>query len=134
MKDKVIPKIRIARSTNNFHDILKFYRDGLALQVLGEFKNHQGFDGIMLGVKGAIYHFEFTKKGGHVSHHSPSEDQLIVFYFPVHDEYQLAICRMKDAGFNPVSAFNPYWDLHGTTFEDSEGYRIVFCCREAIDF
>jgi hypothetical protein len=32
---------------------------------------------------------------------------------------------MRDAGFEPVKAFNPYWDREGGTFEDPDGYRIV---------
>jgi hypothetical protein len=32
---------------------------------------------------------------------------------------------MRDAGFEPVAAFNPFWDRNGVTFEDPDGYRIV---------
>jgi prolyl oligopeptidase len=32
---------------------------------------------------------------------------------------------MRAAGFEPVPAFNPYWDRTGATFEDPDGYRIV---------
>jgi hypothetical protein len=32
---------------------------------------------------------------------------------------------MRDAGFAPVSSFNPYWDRDGLTFEDPDGYRAV---------
>ena len=33
--------------------------------------------------------------------------------------------RLRDAGFDPVPSFNPYWDRDGVTFEDPDGYRIV---------
>ena len=29
------------------------------------------------------------------------------------------------AGFEPVTAFNPYWERDGLTFEDPDGYRVV---------
>ena len=29
-------------------------------------------------------------------------------------------------GFQSVKAFNSYWDTVGKTFEDADGYRIVF--------
>ena len=32
---------------------------------------------------------------------------------------------MHAAGFEPIPAFNPYWDHNGRTFEDPDGYRIV---------
>jgi len=32
---------------------------------------------------------------------------------------------MRDAGFVPVPAFNPYWDGDGVTFQDPDGYRVV---------
>ena len=37
-----------------------------------------------------------------------------------------ALMRMQAQGFVPVPSFNPYWDEDGTTFEDGEGYRVVF--------
>lgn len=32
---------------------------------------------------------------------------------------------MKSAGFEPVPAFNAYWDRLGRKFEYPDGYRIV---------
>jgi len=45
--------LRVARASDHLEDVVKFYRDGLGFEVLGEFKNHEGFDGVMLGRKGA---------------------------------------------------------------------------------
>jgi hypothetical protein len=45
--------------------VVKFYRDGLGLEVLYEFKDHDGFDAVMLGRKGAAYHLAFVHKAGH---------------------------------------------------------------------
>lgn len=44
--------LRVARPTDNLTDVAQFYRDGLGFEVLYEFKDHDGFDGIMLGHKG----------------------------------------------------------------------------------
>jgi hypothetical protein len=30
-----------------------------------------------------------------------------------------------NAGFKQVVSLNPYWDIRGRTYEDSDGYRIV---------
>jgi len=120
------PILRVARPTNDMAMILKFYRDGVDLDVLYEFRDHEGFDGVMLGRPNAPYHLEFTSQRGHVVPGAPSQDNLLVFYLPVASEYASALQRMQAQGFVPVRSFNPYWDEGGTTFEDGEGYRVVF--------
>lgn len=117
--------IRIARPTDNLDAMLPFYRDGLGFQVLYEFGGHGDFDGIMLGHPGAPYHLEFTKAHGHTAGRAPTEDNLLVFYLPEPERFDAAVQRMRGAGFDPVRAFNAYWDVKGATFEDPDGYRIV---------
>ena len=59
--------LRVARPTQQLREVVQFYRDGLGFEVLCEFNDHNGFDGIMLGHKGATYHLEFTHKRGHTA-------------------------------------------------------------------
>jgi catechol 2,3-dioxygenase-like lactoylglutathione lyase family enzyme len=120
-----VPAMRVARPTNDLDALLSFYRDGLGLAVLYRFEDHAGFDGIMLGRSGAPYHLEFTRKHGHVVGRAPTEDNLLVFYYPDREVWHGAVQRMHDAGFAPVRSFNPYWDKDGVTFEDPDGYRVV---------
>ena len=47
------PILRIARPSDDLDALLPFYRDGLGLTVLYRFEDHAGFDGVMLGGKGA---------------------------------------------------------------------------------
>jgi catechol 2,3-dioxygenase-like lactoylglutathione lyase family enzyme len=126
MLSKDIPILRVARPTNEIDKILKFYHNGLGFDLLFKFEGHEGFNGVMLGRKGAPYHFEFTQKEGHTVPNSPTQDNLIVFYMPNDKDFQDAVTRMKNCGFDPVPSFNPYWDRGGVTFEDHEGYRVVF--------
>jgi catechol 2,3-dioxygenase-like lactoylglutathione lyase family enzyme len=119
------PKLRVARPTDNLDALIRFYRDGLGLQILSRFENHEGFDGVMLGRPGAPYHFEFTHAHGHSAGRAPTPDNLLVFYLPDRTEWEAAVQSMRNAGFEPVPAFNPYWDRNGVTFEDPDGYRIV---------
>jgi hypothetical protein len=49
----VAPKLRVARPTDNLDELVRFYRDGLGLEILFRFENHEGFDGVMLGRSGA---------------------------------------------------------------------------------
>jgi catechol 2,3-dioxygenase-like lactoylglutathione lyase family enzyme len=120
-----IAHLRIARPTDDTPALIKFYREGLGFELLFEFKDHDGFDGVMLGHKSAPYHLEFTRKQGHSAGRAPTADNLLVFYLPDRAEWSGAVARLQDAGYQPVAGFNPYWDKNGKTFEDPDGYRIV---------
>lgn len=117
--------LRVARSTDDLEAVVRFYRDGLGLEVLGSFADHEGFDGVMLGTPGGAYHLEFTRKSGHVAGRAPTADNLLVFYLPEASAWQAAVDRMEAAGYAAVASFNPYWDVRGKTFEDPDGYRVV---------
>jgi catechol 2,3-dioxygenase-like lactoylglutathione lyase family enzyme len=117
--------LRVARPTDDLDAVIRFYRDGLGFTVLGGFQNHDGFDGVMLGPPGAAYHLEFTHKAGHPAGRAPTEDNLLVFYVPDPEGWRRVIARMVQHGYPPVASFNPYWDRHGRTFEDPDGYRVV---------
>ena len=85
----------------------------------------EGFDGVMLGAEGAPYHFEFTRNARHIAGRAPSKDHLLIFYYPDPNTWQRAVDQLKENGFEPVPAFNPYWEKSGLTFEDPDGYRVV---------
>lgn len=121
----MVPTLRVARPTDDIAALLPFYRDGLGLKVLGSFEDHGGFDGVMLGLPGVLYHFEFTRRRGHQVGRAPTQDNLVVFYLPALSEWTDAVERMKRAGFHPRESYNPYWDVAGATFEDPDGYRVV---------
>ena len=52
--------LRVVRSIDDLAANVKFYRDGLGFEVLSEFKDHDGFDAVMLGRKEAAYHLAFV--------------------------------------------------------------------------
>ena len=117
--------LRVARSTDHFDEVVRFYTQGLGLQVLGSFEDHDGFDGVMLGAAGAPYHLEFTRKRRYTAGRAPTQDNLLVFYLPEAAAWQAAVDRMQAAGYPATPSFNPYWDRAGRTFEDPDGYRVV---------
>lgn len=117
--------LRVARPTDRLTEVVHFYTEGLGLQILARFDNHEGFDGVMVGIPGEAYHFEFTHHRGHTVGEAPTQDNLIVFYLPNQLEWQQAVERMKKMGYEPVKSYNPYWDNNGVTFEDPDGYRVV---------
>jgi len=119
------PTLRIARPSDNLFALLPFYTDGLGLEILFHFRDHDGFDGIVIGRPGSPYHLEFTHCLTYVAGRAPTEDNLLVFYLPEEAAWLKAVQRMANAGFLPIAAFNPYWDRLGCTFEDPDGYRVV---------
>lgn len=50
--------MRVARPTDNLAAIAEMYAKGLGFTVLAEFKDHSGFDGIILGHPKQPYHIE----------------------------------------------------------------------------
>ncbi len=117
--------LRVARPTDRLDQVVHFYTEGLGLQILSRFEDHEGFDGVMIGMPGETYHFEFTHQREHTVGRAPTQDNLIVFYLPNQPEWQQVFERMKMIGYEPVNSYNPYWDKNGVTFEDPDGYRVV---------
>lgn len=121
----MIPKLRVARPTNNLAPLQRFYCEGLGMQRLAGFAGHNGFDGVMLGHPGAPYHLEFTCEAGQIVPSAPTAEHLLVLYFPEVAERQAAVARLEAAGYAAIPAHNPYWNERGRTFADPDGYHVV---------
>lgn len=117
--------LRVARPTDNLDAIVRMYCDGLGYKVIASFKDHDGFDGSILGIDSGSYHLEFIHCRGHVVGSAPTKDNLLVFYVPDASHWLQRCKAMEAAGFLPVKSFNPYWDISGKTFQDVDGYRVV---------
>ena len=121
--------LRIARPVHDLLRTAEMYRRGLGLRLVDSFQGHAGFDGVMLGVPGAAYHFEFTHCAG-LQVSAPSPEDLVVLYVPDAEEWAALCNSMLAAGFAAVASANPYWDVRGRTFEDPDGYRTVLQCDQ----
>ena len=119
------PHLRIARPVRDLARSTEMYCRGLGLTILGNFTDHDGFDGVMLGHPGSHYHFEFTHCRAHPVTPGPTADDLVVLYIPEEREWHAWCNNMAAAGFKQVASFNPYWDTCGRTYEDADGYRTV---------
>lgn len=117
--------MRIARPVADIARSQAMYCKGLGLHITGSFRDHDGFDGVMLGGQDLDYHFEFTRCRTHPVAPSPTPEDLVVFYLPDPADWQAACERMLGAGFREAEPFNPYWRQRGRAFEDADGYRVV---------
>jgi catechol 2,3-dioxygenase-like lactoylglutathione lyase family enzyme len=114
-------QLRIARHTERLDELVRFYRDGLGLVEVGGFSEHDGYDGVFLEIPGTEAHLEFTAGGddpGPVAH----PESLLVLYLGDQGAVDTVVGRL---GVEPVTAANPYWNEHGITVPDPDGFRVV---------
>jgi catechol 2,3-dioxygenase-like lactoylglutathione lyase family enzyme len=125
-------QFRIARPTDKLEEVIKFYEEGLGLKRIGEFHNHEDYDGIMFGLPGVEYHLEFTRHMNGSPCPAPTKDNLLVFYFPDKSEIEKIHHRLNTMGYYEVEPENPYWKEKGITIEDPDGWRIVLMNTEGL--
>ncbi len=118
-------QVRLARHTDRLDEVVRFYRDGLALPELGRFEDHAGYDGVFLSLPGTGAHLEFTAGGEHAAPR-PHPETLLVLYLGDWETVRAAADRL-DA--EPIEPANPYWAEHGLTIADPDGFRVVLAAR-----
>jgi catechol 2,3-dioxygenase-like lactoylglutathione lyase family enzyme len=114
-------QLRVARHAKQLDRAVAFYRDGIGLPELGGFHDHDGYDGVFLDIPGTDAHLELTTGGEHGAP-EPHPESLLVFYLGDKSAVREAVERI---GAQPVASANPYWDEHGVTLEDPDGFRVV---------
>jgi catechol 2,3-dioxygenase-like lactoylglutathione lyase family enzyme len=114
-------QVRLARHTARLDEVVRFYRDGLGLPELGRFAGHAGYDGVFLDLPGTGAHLELTA-GGDAGLPQPHPESLLVLYLGDRAAVDATLARL---GAAPVPSANPYWDEHGVTIEDPDGFRVV---------
>ncbi|MGF1727321.1 VOC family protein [Photobacterium nomapromontoriensis] len=122
--------LRVVRPTDDVKQVAKMYSKALGFEMLKQFENQDGFDGIVLGHKKHNYHIEFVNKIGTSVGPAPTAEHLLVFYVDCSQAWERACRNMIDAGFSVVESTNPYWEKVGKTFEDLDGYRVVLQNRD----
>jgi catechol 2,3-dioxygenase-like lactoylglutathione lyase family enzyme len=125
-------QVRIARPTDKLGEVVRFYSEGLGLEILGSFKDHDGYSGVMVGLPGREYHLEFTEHEHGSPCPAPTKDNLLVFYIPDTVAIETIAARLGEMGHAPVEPENPYWQKQGLTFEDPDGWRVVLMATVGI--
>ena len=118
-------QIRLARPTDKLAEVVSFYRDRLGLPIIGEFHDHDGYSGVMLGLTDDQTQLEFTHASGGSPCPAPTKDNLLVLYMPDEEAFNRAVVRMEQTGQQQVEPENPYWNVRGRTYEDPDGWRVV---------
>ncbi len=127
-----VVQMRIARPTDQLEKVIAFYEKGLGLKRIGEFWEHNEFNGVMYGMPDANVHLEFTSHRAGTPCPAPTKDNLLVFYLPNWDIISIVASRLKEMGYPEAEAENPYWGDAGITIEDPDGWRIVLFCSTGL--
>ena len=117
-------EFRYARHTDSISKLIPFYVDILGLEILGEFKNHNQYNGIFFGKSHFHWHLEFTESDS-LANHSFDEDDLLVFYPNSQSEYDRIMTQIEIHQIRKYRPKNPYWIENGTLIKDPDGFGII---------
>lgn len=118
--------VRFARPTARYDEVCVFYRDVLGLPVLADWRDHDGYDGIVFGLPGTAVQMEITQHGTPPVVPAPHPENQLVLYLRGAEALDAVVTRLADHGRHPVAAANPYWPAHGAVlFADPDGWLVV---------
>ena len=122
-----VDRVRIARPTDNWDAVLDFYKNGLGLRQFHAFEDHDGYDGVMLGLPDESLHLEIISHRDGMPAPAPTRDNLLVLYFPDPGDIEKLAARLERHGYPRVTPENPYWNDRAVCFEDPDGWGLVLC-------
>ncbi|QDY75968.1 VOC family protein [Streptomyces qinzhouensis] len=118
--------VRFARPTAAYDEVVAFYGDGLGLPVIAEWRDHDGYDGVVFGLPGAAVQLEITQHGAPPRIPAPHPENQLVLYLDGAAARDAVAAGLKARGHRPVPAANPYWTRYGAVlFEDPDGWLVV---------
>ena len=118
-------QLRIARPTDRFEEVKRFYTEGLGLPIIGGFEDHDGYTGVMVGLPGKDTHLEITHHASGSPGDVTDKEHLLVFYIPDQTAINKLVQKLNDMGYPSVEPENPWWLDISTTIADPDGWRIV---------
>ncbi|WP_026729842.1 VOC family protein [Flavobacterium denitrificans] len=116
--------LRVARHTDDLKKIEDFYVNVLGFELLGEFQNHNNYNGIFIGKSGLDWHFEFTQSTTKAKHIFDDDDVIVLYPKSIVD-YNELIHKFESLNVSTITAANPFWNVNGKMIQDPDGYRIV---------
>jgi len=116
-------QVRVARPTRDLAAVGAFY-SLLELPVLSEFRDHEGYNGVIFGLPDASRQLELVAHEG--TPPSPTPEDQLVLYLGSGERVEEVAARIRAGGFEPSVAPNPYWARNGAVcFMDPDGYWLV---------
>ncbi|MGV9314491.1 VOC family protein [Streptomyces sp. NPDC003691] len=118
--------VRFARPTAAYDEVVAFYGDDLGLPVVADWRDHDGYDGVVFGLPGTAVQLEVTQHGTPPRIPRPDPENQLVLYLDGTGARDEAVARLTARGHRPVPPANPYWARYGAVlFEDPDGWLVV---------
>lgn len=117
--------LRIARPTDQLDVVSRFYRDGVGLDELSRFDDHDGVSGRILGHRDLPWHLELVTSPGHTYGRAPDPEHLLAIYHDSHEAFTDAVVRIEAAGGVRTTHPNPWWNRHAVTYLDPDGHAVA---------
>ena len=115
---------RIARSSANHDQAVRFYRDLVGLPVVGTFGGSYEEDGTIFGPPDTSVQLEIVRSTEPLR--GVDRIDMLVFYLSDAAAQDRLVTRMADANV-PTASHHPYWDANGgVTYDDPDGREVVF--------
>ena len=116
--------LRVARHTDNLEKVISFYIEIMGLEIMGDFKNHDGYDGVFIGKPNLDWHLEFT-----ISQENPNhifdEDDILVFYPKTRAELDSIMNKIRENNFEIRQSKNTYWNINGILIKDFDNHNVI---------
>ncbi len=124
-----IVKFRYARHTDNLEPLRWFYTEILYLELLGDFKSHDGYDGLFIGRSEMDWHLEFTTNSHPVLKEFDAESPL-VFYVSL-EELEVIKKAIELHEILILNHPNPYWKKNNAVFiKDPDGFPVIIATHK----
>ena len=113
--------IRFARASRHYDMTIAFYRNLVALPVVGEFTASFGEDGTIFGLPDTRTQLEIVRA------HEPAAFDQLVLYLDNAAAVDAATAPLRAAGCTADPDPHPYWAANGAvTYRDPDGREVVF--------
>jgi len=117
-------KLRVARHTSQLPEIVSFYKNIIGLQELASFNDHEGYNGVFLGLAGLGWHLEFTTSES-VPERTSDEDDFLVFYVDTKADQDAIRNKCIEAGVPILTVKNPYWNKDRLVISDPDEIKLI---------
>lgn len=117
-----VAAVRFARDTQALAECRQFYTEVLGLSVLADFRDHDGYDGTVLGLPDRSVQLELVQRRGAAPVVPGPEDALVLY---LHDDGAALRAGLGD-GIAVIEPENPYWVRLGAFgLEDPDGRLVL---------
>jgi len=118
-------RFRAARPSDRLGELRHFYVDALGCDLLSEWQDHEGYDGLVVGDPAGRWQAEFVHDRKRPAPRVPGPEHLLVFYVADRAALNARAHTMDAAGCHRVAPANGYWARQGVTYLDPDGYAVV---------